>query len=168
MPARTSTHPEEDDADLHANPTPRRDRPSPRPCHSVPRIGSASPWASLQPSHPHRQRTAGPACSGHRPPISCPFSRSNSTQTAFNPHTATALTAYCKSPYPHRSAYAAAEHEKFWQRSTVDTALEIWHQLMRRATTYSGSNPLVTLVVGGTLDVIDNEVSHRAFLSGEL
>jgi hypothetical protein len=53
------------------------------------------------------------------------FSRSNSPQTAFNPHTSTALTAYCKSPYPHRSAYAASEHEKICPRSGVDTALVI-------------------------------------------
>ena len=41
MDARTSTLPEEDDVHPHANPTPCRDRPSPRPCHPVPRVGSA-------------------------------------------------------------------------------------------------------------------------------
>lgn len=36
------------------------------------------------------------------------------------------LSAKSLVPYPHRSAHVAAEHEKFWQRSTVDTALEIF------------------------------------------
>jgi hypothetical protein len=46
-------------------------------------------------------------------------------------HTSTALTAYCKSPYPHCSAPAASDQEKFCPRSTVDTALEISRQLKR-------------------------------------
>jgi hypothetical protein len=43
------------------------------------------------------------------------------------PPISTALMAYCKSPYPHCSAPAASDQEKFCSRSTVDTALEIWH-----------------------------------------
>jgi hypothetical protein len=69
--------------------------------------------------------TVGRACSGHRRPISCPVSRVRSPQTTINPHTFTALTPYCKSPYPHCSAPTASEHEKFSPRSTADTALEI-------------------------------------------
>src|SRR5271168_2862592 len=57
-------------------------------------------------------------------------SAASSPQTAFNPHTSTALTAYCKSPYPHRSAPAASNQEKSCSRSTVDTALEICQALI--------------------------------------
>lgn len=44
---------------------------------------------------------------------------------ASNPHTSTALAAYCKSPYPHRSAPTASATAHFCARSDVDTALEI-------------------------------------------
>ena len=85
------------------------------PANATPCLESAphNLEACLQPAHAHRQHTTGRAHSGHRHPISCPVSRISSPQTAFNPHTLTALAAYCKSPYPHRSAYAASEHEKF-------------------------------------------------------
>src|SRR6266852_9170568 len=82
-----------------------------------------------RPTPAHRQHTTGRAYSGHRRPISCPVSRISSPQTPFNPHISTALTAYCKSPYPHCSAPAASDQEKVCSRSTVDTALEISQQL---------------------------------------
>src|SRR6266852_5800701 len=83
-----------------------------------------------RPTPAHRQHTTGRAYSGHRRPISCPVSRISSPQTPFNPHISTALTAYCKSPYPHCSAPAASDQEKVCSRSTVDTALEISRQLI--------------------------------------
>jgi len=76
--------------------------------------------AKCSPERPH---------SGYLLPVPCPISRIGSPRTAFNPHTLTALAAYCKSPYPHRSASTASEQLKFSQRSTADTALEILHQL---------------------------------------
>ena len=120
-PARTSTHPEEDD--VHTNTT-----------RSLPSTGvhtaNATPWLESapslpQPCHAHRRCTPEPPRSGHRHPISCSVSRVSSPQTAFNPHTPTALAPYCKSPYPHCSAFTAPELEKFSLRSTADTALEI-------------------------------------------
>jgi hypothetical protein len=64
------------------------------------------------PCHAHRRCTPERPRSGHRHPISCSVSRVSSPQTAFNPHTFTALAAYCKSPYPHCSAPAASEREE--------------------------------------------------------
>src|SRR6202789_2615528 len=96
------------------------------------RIASAQPRRLPQPSHAHTKCTLERPPSLHRYPISCPVSRLSSPQTAFNPHTLTALAAYCKSPYPHCSAPAASEREKFSPPSTSDTALEISHQLTPR------------------------------------
>jgi len=45
---------------------------------------------------------------------------------AFNPHTETALAAYCKSPYPQCSAPNVLSSVNFYPRSTVDTALQIY------------------------------------------
>jgi hypothetical protein len=126
--ARTSTHPEQDDADLHANPIPRIDRRSSRQRYPMARIGSPQPRRLPQPSHPYRRCTPERPSSGRRHPISCPVSRAGLPQTAFNPHTLTALAPYSKSPYPHCSAPTALEHQKVSPRSTADTALEIWHK----------------------------------------
>jgi hypothetical protein len=128
-PARTSTHLEEDFAHAHTNTIPRIDGRSSRQRYSMAQISSSQPRCLSQPCHAHRRRTPERPRSGHRHPISCPVSRLGPPRTAFNPHTLTALAAYCKSPYPHRSASTASEHEKFSPRSTADTALEISHQV---------------------------------------
>jgi len=126
--ARTSTPPEKDHADLHANPIPRIDGLSLRPRHPMAQIGSAYPRRTRQPSLSYLRRAPEPIRPAHRHPTSCPINRACSPRTAFNPHTFTALAAYCKSPYPHCSAPTASEREKLSPRSTADTALEIWHQ----------------------------------------
>jgi hypothetical protein len=92
--------------------------------HVAPCFESAPHNLEVCCSHPmHTASTpTGRAYSGHRRPISCPVSRISSPQTPFNPHISTALTAYCKSPYPHCSAPAASDQENFCSRSTVDTA----------------------------------------------
>ena len=127
--ARTSTRPEEDHVHTHANTTPRIDGLSLRPRHPMAQIGSAYPRRTRQPSLSYLRRAPEPIRPAHRHPTSCPINRACSPRTAFNPHTFTALAAYCKSPYPHCSAPTASEHEKLSPRSTADTALEIWHQL---------------------------------------
>ena len=56
-PARSSTHPEENHDDLHANSIPRTDRRSSRQSHPMARIGSAYPRCRPQPSPAHSNRT---------------------------------------------------------------------------------------------------------------
>ena len=58
----------------------------------------------------------------------CPVDRVDSPRELFNPHTSTALTAYCKiavSALLRTASNTAAGNS--CTRSTVDTALEIYH-----------------------------------------
>jgi hypothetical protein len=147
-PARTWTHPEENDAAPHDNPTPRVDGLSPRPRHPIAshrlRIGLNLP-AALSSIPPPHYRT-GPL--QRLNPLLCMVNRLNFARAAFNPHLATALAPYCKSPYPHRSAHAASEHEKFCPRSTVDTALEIYRQLTGKGGGHRRSPILPMILIG--------------------
>jgi hypothetical protein len=57
---RNSTHPEGDDADLHANPTLCRDGLSPRPCSPIARIKLILFTTTIQPSDQFRNHLANP------------------------------------------------------------------------------------------------------------
>ncbi len=92
----------------------------------------SAPHSSPQPSNrPVRFATAARIRSAraHSSTLSCPAATLNSPQAAFNPHTSTALAAYCKSPYPHRSALPPSPTANSCLRSAVDTALEMLHSL---------------------------------------
>ena len=126
--AQPSTPLEHDDADLYANPAPHRDGLSPRPRSPMSGFGSAHFTTAIQPAGQLRRRGTNRDRHGSLCIPSCLVSRLSSPKAAFNPHTSTALAAYCKSPYPHRSAPAASPTAYSCERSAVDTALEIWHQ----------------------------------------
>ena len=129
--AQPSTLLEHDDADLFANPTPHRDGRSPRPRSPMPRFGSAQFTTAIQPVGLLPSRGTNSVSYGSLCIPSCPVGRLRSPQAASNPHTSTALAAYCKSPYPQCSAPTAAAAGNSCTRSTVDTALEIMRQLRR-------------------------------------
>jgi hypothetical protein len=98
-------------------------------------VGSAQFATAIQPVGQLRRRGTnrdrkGPLCFP-----SCLVSRLSSPKAAFNPHTSTALAAYCKSPYPHRSAPTASPIADSCERSGVDTALEIYRSSRIRGRT---------------------------------
>src|SRR6266851_8678387 len=129
LPATTSTHPEARRCRPTCQPdsAPRRTLTPPTLPHASNRLRTTLRFVAAIPCTPpahHRTSLLWSPSSDFGP-----VSRISSPQTPFNPHISTALTAYCKSPYPHCSAHAASEHEKFWQRSTADTALEIYQHL---------------------------------------
>jgi hypothetical protein len=76
-----------------------------------------------------RPRNINRAYSAKMHPILWPVCCHGLAQAAFNPHTSTALAAYCKSPYPQRSAPTTigprevlhAEHCRYCTR-------DFWHQ----------------------------------------
>ena len=100
----------------------------------MPRIGATHSNTAIRP--PNLVRNYIPNQDRHtsiRLP-SCPVDHLDSLQALFNPHTSTALAAYCKSPYPHRSPPASPTTNSC-SPSAVDTALEIWHHPSRTSDT---------------------------------
>ena len=91
----------------------------------MPRIDAAQLTTAIQLGDKLRSHCTNPLCHGSMCIPWCPVGRLSSPKAASNPHTSTALAAYCKSPYPHRSAPTASETVYFRVRSAVDTALEI-------------------------------------------
>src|SRR5580658_9728663 len=90
-------------------------------------FGSEHFTTATQPVGQLRRRSTNTVSHGPLHIPSCLVRRLGSPKAASNPHTSTALAAYCKSPYPHRSAQIASESAYPCRRSAVDTALEIWH-----------------------------------------
>jgi len=101
------------------------------------RTSSSLPHASTRPcgTHNHHRstsqacgRSANPSCQDLAGRVSGLAACLSSPQTLFNPHKATALAAWRKSPYRQCSATAAAVTGNPRTRSTVDSALEICRQ----------------------------------------
>ena len=126
--AQPSTLLEHDDADLFANPTPHRDGRSPRPRSPMPRFGSAQFTTAIQPVALLPCRGTNSVSYGSLCIPSCPVGRLRSPQAASNPHTSTALAAYCKSPYRERSGLGILRSSGSLCRSARDTALMIYQQ----------------------------------------
>jgi len=111
----------QEDADAIANPTRRSDGTlTPPTLPHASKIGSAQPEVCC--SHPIHTASTPPdeptlvtaVRFGPSQPPSAPA-------TPFNPHTSTALTATCKSPYPTLLRSGSIGPREFCSRSTVDT-----------------------------------------------
>ena len=99
--------------------------PQPALAHPMPRIGSTHSNTAIRPPNLVRNYIANQDRHTSIRLPSCPVDHLDSPQALFNPHTSTALAAYCKSPYPQRSAPASPTTNSS-SRSAVDTALEIF------------------------------------------